>query len=230
MKLATHPQLDALCAEYLLGTLRGAARRRFEAALLAEPLVAQRLRYWETTAAPRYSQSIEIRPPAGAWRRLERELGLERYRPRWHQRAGFWRAWASAATLAALLVLLLAWRGTGPAATAPLVEIAHLGNAAGSTRVSAQRSRDGATLVLTANRPLLAGPNQSYELWLIAGPGSAPVSLAVLGSLDATIRLAPQSARLLRAGATLAVSAEPAGGSPTGLPTGPVILTGAVES
>ena len=37
------PVLDALCGEYLVGTLRGAARRRFERALREEPLVGGRL-------------------------------------------------------------------------------------------------------------------------------------------------------------------------------------------
>ena len=39
--------VDALCGEYLVGTLRGAARKRFERALREEPLVAQRLRHWQ---------------------------------------------------------------------------------------------------------------------------------------------------------------------------------------
>ena len=54
MKLATDPRLDALCGEYLLGTLRGSARRRFERALEEEPQVALRLRYWESRSLPRY--------------------------------------------------------------------------------------------------------------------------------------------------------------------------------
>ncbi len=36
----------------------------------------------------------------------------------------------------------------------------------------------------------------------------------------------PEHARALVAGATLAISVEPIGGSPTGQATGPVILTG----
>ena len=48
MRLAAHPGIDALCGEYLVGTLRGAARRRFERARREEPLVAQRLDYWES--------------------------------------------------------------------------------------------------------------------------------------------------------------------------------------
>jgi anti-sigma-K factor RskA len=34
----------------------------------------------------------------------------------------------------------------------------------------------------------------------------------------------------VRAGAKLAVSVEPAGGSPTGAPTGPVILVGEIRA
>jgi len=229
MKLAEHPQLDALCAEYLVGTLRGAARRRFERALRDEPRVGLRLRHWQATATPRYSKMIEVTPPAHLWRKLERDLGLARYRQPWYQRSGFWKGWASAATAALLILLVL--NGRNPAGVvAPATEIARLTGAAGTAQVVAQRGADGRTLRLTSNRPVLAGPKQSYELWLIAGPGRAPVSLAVLGSLDATVVLAQDSAAALRAGATLAISTEPAGGSPTGQPTGPVILAGQVNA
>jgi anti-sigma-K factor RskA len=229
MRIADHRLLDALCAEYLIGTLRGGARRRFEAAVQNEPLVALRLRHWEATATPRYSKMIEVQPPARVWQQLERELDLPSYRLRWYQRTVFWKAWASVAT-AALLVLLVVAGRSPPSAPPPAVQIAQLTGAGGATQVIAQRSRDGRSLVLKANRPVLAGPNQSYELWLIPGPGRAPVSLAVLGNLDATITLAQDTADQLRTGATLAVSAEPAGGSPTGQPTGAVILAGPVTA
>jgi anti-sigma-K factor RskA len=229
MRIAQHRLLDALCAEYLLGTLRGGARRRFEAAARKEPLVALRLRHWETTATPRYSKMIEVQPPAQLWQKLERELDLSRYRQPWYQRTGFWKAWASAATAAVLILLVVAGRNL-PGLAPPPIEIAQLSGAGGATQVVAQRSRDGRTLVLKANRPVLAGPNQSYELWLIAAPGSAPVSLAVLGNLDVTITLSQPIAEQLRTGATLAVSTEPAGGSPTGQPTGAVILAGPVTA
>jgi anti-sigma-K factor RskA len=227
MKLAQHRLLDALCAEYLLGTLRGGARRRFETALRSEAPVAQRLRHWETTATPRFARAMEIAPPPRSWRRLERELGLARYRPPWHRRAGFWQAWAAAATAALLVTVGVALLRPQAPVAAP-TEIALLTSPGGATQVSAQRSGDGRHLELRANRPVLAGPNQSYELWLIPAAGARPVSLAVLGSLDAQIALAPQAMERLRAGATLAISTEPAGGSPTGQPTGAVILAGAV--
>lgn len=50
MRIANHHLLDALCAEYLVGTLCGGARRRFETTLQDDPLVAPRLRHWEVMA------------------------------------------------------------------------------------------------------------------------------------------------------------------------------------
>jgi anti-sigma-K factor RskA len=98
MRLAPRPVLDALRGEYVVGTLRGAARRRFERALREEPLVRGRLEYWQSVVAPRYTKMMEAQPTAAVWNRLERELGLARYRTPWHKRAGFWRGWAVAAT------------------------------------------------------------------------------------------------------------------------------------
>ena len=63
MRLEDSPALDALCGEYLVGTLQGAARRRFERALREEPRVALRLEHWRRMA-PRYSTMIEVEPAA----------------------------------------------------------------------------------------------------------------------------------------------------------------------
>jgi anti-sigma-K factor RskA len=73
---------------------------------------------------------------------------------------------------------------------------------------------------------------RSYELWLIAGRSTPPRSLGVVGSDEFTERPLPANIDLetLRS-ATYAVSLEPAGGSPSGTPTGPVLFTGkAVDS
>ena len=225
MRLEDHDRLAALCGEHRVGTLRGAARRRFERALRDEPRVALRLRHWQGIVAPRYSSMIELQPSRRVWQRLERELGLGRYRAPWHRRAGFWKAWAVAVTIALVLALGVQLVREQPE---PLAEIAQLAGKDETVRVTALRSRDGRTLVLRATRPVLAGPRQSYELWLIPAEGGDPISVAVLGSLDARFAVPSAQAGRLRAGATLAVSNEPAGGSPTGKPTGPVILAGRI--
>jgi anti-sigma-K factor RskA len=73
---------------------------------------------------------------------------------------------------------------------------------------------------------------KSYELWLISSRLGAPRSLGIVGQDEFTLRALSGNydADTLRA-ATYAVSLEPAGGSPSGAPTGPVLFTGrAVES
>jgi len=73
---------------------------------------------------------------------------------------------------------------------------------------------------------------RSYELWLISKQFPSPRSLGIVGNEEFTQRALPANTNVdtLR-GATYAVSLEPAGGSPSGVPTGPVLFTGkAVES
>ena len=226
MKLARHRQLDALIGEYLLGALRGGARRRFERAVREEPAVALRLRTLQHEFAPRYSERIAETPPAGGWQRLERELNLSQYRAPWYSRVSFLRAWALGVSAALVLgIALIALRAPTETTLTPIAQLAMKG---APPSVTAALSADRRTLELRAVRPIVAGPLQSYELWVIP-EGGAPISLAVLGQLDGTLRVPEGQVERLRKGALLAISVEPAGGSPTGAPTGPVILSGAIS-
>lgn len=71
-------------------------------------------------------------------------------------------------------------------------------------------------------------PERDIEMWLIAGD-NPPVSLGVLPENE-RIRLpmTPEQIEVLQ-GATLAISDEPEGGSPTGAPTGDILATGPLE-
>ena len=226
MRLARHRQLDALIGEYMLGTLQGHARRRFERALREEPAVALRLRTLQQNFTPRYSERVALKPAAGGWQRLARELNLSQYRVPWFSRVSFLRSWALGATAALLFgVMLMTLRTTTESTLTPIAQLA-LKDAPPS--VTAALSRDGSTLRLRAARPIIAGPMRSYELWVIP-QGGAPLSLAVLGQLDTALEVPEGHRRQLRKGAVLAISVEPAGGSPTGAPTGPVILSGTIS-
>ncbi len=229
MKLTHSEKLDALCGEYLLGSLRGPARRRFERALVDEPAVKRRLQFWQARMLPTMSEKIAVRPAPASWKRLSNELGLHRYRPSLWARVGFWRAWAATASAALAVVVVL--NLPDPAGLEPpsLEPIARLVAEADASGIQVLLSADGSTLQLAAERPMLSGPDRSYELWYLPPDGSAPVSVAVVGDLDARFRLAEHLLGRLVTGASLAVSVEPAGGSPTGAPTGPVILVGAIQ-
>ncbi|HZD88469.1 MAG TPA: anti-sigma factor, partial [Pseudolabrys sp.] len=75
-----------------------------------------------------------------------------------------------------------------------------------------------------------AEPTRVPELWLIP-PGGKPLPVGLL-SAERTVVLAipPALVKQTESGATLAVSLEPPGGSPTGAPTGPVIGAGKLTS
>ena len=90
------------------------------------------------------------------------------------------------------------------------------------TRLDAESGR----LTLTPVSLPPAGPDQDMELWLLP-PGEAPRSLGLLTPAGGERDLAREDLETL-AGAALAVSLEPAGGSPTGQPTGPVLYHGPI--
>jgi anti-sigma-K factor RskA len=230
MKLSSHRALDALCAEYVIGTLRGAARKRFERAVADEPLVASRVNYWLHRAKLKPAADHVVQPSPAVWKAIARDVNLAAYLPPWYARLTLWRNWAVAASTALVLVLGSQWLLPILKAPVELQNVAQLKGDGAAAGVAAALSRDGKQLALKADRAVIASAQQSYELWLLPADGSAPISLAVLGSLDAQIAVpAAQVGRIAR-GAKLAVSVEPAGGSKTGAPTGPVILVGAVES
>ena len=70
---------------------------------------------------------------------------------------------------------------------------------------------------------------RSYELWLISSQFPTAKSLGVIGNDEFTQRQIPGNfdVATLRT-ASYAVSLEPAGGSPSGVPTGPVLFTGKI--
>ncbi len=227
MKLGAHPSLDALCGEYLVGTLRGSARRRFERALAEEPSVSARLHYWEQRLAVTYSERFAVKPAPAVWQRIKRDVALERFSAPWYARMWTWRIWAGVATAA--LVVLLALPHLERPGGETYATVAVMRGGAPETAITVEMSRDGRALRLRTSRPVQASTAQSFELWLIPA-GGAPRSLAVMGSLDTRVALASSLGDRLQRGARLAVSVEPAGGSPTGSPTGPVIAIGDVVS
>jgi len=85
---------------------------------------------------------------------------------------------------------------------------------------------DSQSKTLTVRRLAAApDPGKSYELWIISK--QTPHSLGIVGKDEFTQRPLPANLDVatMRA-ASYAVSLEPAGGSPSGVPTGPVLFTG----
>ncbi len=72
-----------------------------------------------------------------------------------------------------------------------------------------------------------AEAGRSYELWLISSKYPNPRSLGVVGGEEFTARPIPANFDVdTMRSASYAISLEPSGGSPSGVPTGPVLFTG----
>lgn len=87
---------------------------------------------------------------------------------------------------------------------------------------------DVATKAFTVRKVSAEGEQgKSYELWIVSDKLQTPRSLGLIGADNFTTRpaLAAYDADTINQ-ATYAVTVEPEGGSPTSLPTGPVVFSG----
>ncbi len=205
---------DALAAEYVLGVLDRVDRAEAASRIKRDPGFAAMVTAWEfrmgglndgfaEAPAPNLLPAIEARlfpKPARA--------GGE---------TGGWFSgifgWVSGVLVGAFVVLAVVAFVAPPRSMriATLATVDH--------RLAYEVVEFGGALKITRVEGDSAGAGRVHELWLIA-PGKAPVSL---GLLEDTPLIVDQP--VPPAGWTLAVSLEAAGGSKSGVPTGPVILS-----
>ncbi len=214
-----------LAAEYVLGVLGAAERREVERRLGQEPALASEVAFWEERLTGLTDAVAPVAPPEAAWSRIETAIGAAPTPPSIWQSLVFWRSFAIvSATLAAASIAALVYIGLVPGARAPLM--ATLSGNAGQPNFVATVTATGNTLVIVP-AALLTNDPRAFELWLIPTGDARPRSLGLVQP-GRPIRLEIPSdlAGRVTPDATLAVSLEPPGGSPTGLPTGPVIAAG----
>lgn len=217
---------DRLAAEYALGTLRGGARRRLQQLLPAHPALAAAVRDWETRMQALAAPLPEMAPSPRVWQQVQAALFKPAEAPpRWWQRLTVWRglsAAAVAATLAMAAVLM-----QPPPVQAPLVVVLN-GTPDGAALVSAgfvaSVSADGRALVFKPLGRAQVADGRTLELWAVPS-GAAPRSLGLVSAQGATTVVRNE---ILKGAQALAVSLEPAGGSPTGAPTGPIVSVGSI--
>ena len=227
---AHRDRLDALAAQYALGTLRGPARRRFARAAQADPAVAQAARGWEERLTRLADAMPAVNPPPRLWQAIASRLGLAGEvagETAWWHRLVFWRGFALASFVAAMVLSVVVLTGAPPVPGPALVVV--LAGPDQKPAMIATASRDEAFLTVKPVGDVSPGAGRDFELWALP-PNAAPRSLGVISAGPvARVALRAPSGELLAAVPALAVSIEPTGGSPTGQPTGPVVYTGRVE-
>ena len=221
---------NVAAAEYVLGVLSAADRADVERRLPRDPILASEVAFWEERLGSLANSTTPVTPPPETWTRIEDAVSEPSARKReslWESLA-FWRPFAiGSAALAAASLGVLVYVGLAPSPNAPMM--ATLGGSSGQPNFVAAVGADGRSLMVVP-AALLTNDQRAMELWLIPS-GGRPHSLGLIEP-GRPVRLnVPADLRArLNGEATLAVTLEQPGGSPTGLPTSAPFATGKLTS
>lgn len=218
-----------LAAEFALGTLDGAARMRADRRYSDDPAFAAEVDGWSRILSPLVAQTPSVEPPAALWQRIADRTrkpvrvavaatNLVSAVWRWLAIGGMAVATAS---VAALLVVM---QPAHPPASAGFSSV--IAAQSGTPLAVVTLSADGRSATVTPlSLPEAAG--RAAELWYIPA-GGTPRSMGVVEAGRTYAMTMDDALPADAQGDAFALSDEPAGGSPTGLPTGPVIGQGAL--
>ena len=254
MRYRDKPELqERLAAEYVLGTLRGRARIRFEDWARNDAAVRLRVEAWQARLSPLTETIAPVRPPRRVWKGIEARIGAASA-PRRHagpspagarsggfwESVAFWRATGLVASgmAAALLVAVIVQKpqvvevpvAPGVNASTQKMQpsyVAVLRNDDGKIVFLAYAARESNELWFRRVNMSTPKDDMGYELWgLPMVPGEKPRSLGMIpGGETGTIRLSAAANKALEGYPVLAITMEPAKGS-SGTVTGPMIAKG----
>ncbi|SPH17647.1 hypothetical protein DEA8626_01171 [Defluviimonas aquaemixtae] len=208
------PEREALAAEYVLGTLSFAERLTAEALIESDVNFAQSVESWQERLSPLNEDYAEIVPPQGLDKRIEARLFPKA--PPARKVGWLWGLLAGAAVAVAAFFVFV------PPQAPPATVTATLTGEGQELVVAANYDPDQGELTVSRTAGPAAGEDQDYELWVIP-EGETPISLGLLR--EETLRVPLDT---LPAGATLAITLERAGGSPTGAPEGELIAAAVI--
>ncbi|AUC89401.1 hypothetical protein CW735_15385 [Alteromonas sp. MB-3u-76] len=214
--------LNALAAEYVVGTLRGKARLRYQKLMMQYQAVSDATAQWEQYLAG-FNDTVEpVEPPKAVWEEIQRRLGHSASNDTSAQIVDFerakrdrWRGLSMLSTAAALVlaVLLVVMQ---PAPVEGVSHIAVVNNADNTPLWVIEVSPS--TMDVKVTDAFTAIADKDYELWMVPANGEAPISLGLMPEMGGDSRVTPDI--LLDSSiAALAISLEAPGGSKTGAPT-----------
>lgn len=232
-----NPELQhRLAAEYVLGTLQGPARLRFERLLADSETLRRKVSAWEIRLSPWTAAVKAVPVPAHVWKGVQRRLGFTPAVAAPGKSPGLWRWWAFGSTaLAAVFALVLVLQPGAQLPQQPLApalrDLAVLSTDKAEAVWIVRARNDGKALEFSGLSKVSLPAGKDLELWAIPAQG-APLSLGVIklsNGRTAEVEMTAGIKTRLAQGVALAISLEPAGGSLTGAPTGPVLYSGKLQ-
>jgi len=222
MNYLKQERLNALAAEYVVGTLRGKARVRYQKLMMQYQAVSDATAQWEQYLTGFAENVTPVTPPNSVWENIQINLGHKAVSTNTGQVIDFekekqkrWKGVAFLSTAAALFMAVLLF----VMQPAPVPDISHIAvvNNADNTPLWVIEVSDK-TMDVKVTDAFVALTDKDYELWMVPANGEAPISLGLMPEADSDTRATPDIL-LDRSIAALAVSLEAPGGSVTGSPT-----------
>ncbi len=229
---------EKLAAEYVLGTLQGGARRRFETWMRSDAGLRVLVAKWNDGLAPLAENLPEQTPPPRVWNAIVARIpafgASQKTQTGWWHSLAFWRGLALATTAAAVFAIgLNVLRGPAPVqvqqvAVLPSVVATITDDKTGEPlaflMIPAQLNVPGAPATSELVVKVVANVNvpndKTLQLWMapkIPVPGAPPVNSVGLVNASARtlpLRMTIADIQALHEARLLGLSIEPAGGSP----------------
>ena len=242
--------IDQLASEYVLGTLPYARRLEVEQGMASDASLRAAVHRWQQQLLPLAALAAPVEPSVQLWRRIESSLqasaegaaavkaghpaaaaprrsAKSAASPGWWASVPLWRGlagtgFAAAAVLAAVLVTRMGPLPAGSASAQYVVVLVAPGGNAPGWVVQASGAQQ---LSLIPVGPASVPAEKALQFWTKADNWTAPVSLGLVKPGE-TIRVPLDKLPPLQPNQLFELTLEPAGGSPTGRPTGPIQFIG----
>ena len=226
MKWYQHPSvIDRLAASYVLGTLQGGARRRFESVMYSQPTVAAAVASWTEQMSPLLTTLAPTAPSPSLWTSIAKATNITTPAVK----ASWWQQWlapllaplpagALALGVALGVVVPALWQAQQLGQRQSLLPESYVGvlaNQQGKTglTVSSLR-RENLVELQQANIASLPAAHTLY-LWRIDKAGQVTPVAAIPNEKWGKITLTEPAEAVFSSAVELAVSIEPAGDAPT---------------
>ncbi|GGH23410.1 hypothetical protein GCM10007036_29150 [Alsobacter metallidurans] len=240
---------DELAAEHALGVLEGEDAARADALMEQDPAFAAAVTEWRVRLSDLDAIADRAAPSGDLWGRIESGLAATPAKPEsspasveaatahvlpfrsagaarpsiW-QSLPAWRAATGFAAAAAVVLAVGAAYFADKAARTPTLVAVLLEEGSAQPAAVVNAFADGRT-ELVPLRAIAAPPGRALEIWTLWDRAVGPKSVGLIGEARAT-RL--DLSKLPKPGPNqlFEITVEPASGSPTGRPTGPILMKG----
>lgn len=222
-------EIDVVAGEFVLGTLDAGERASVAARRQREEALDAAIKAWEQRLGALGEAVPPVAPDAGLLSKIEARIDaramagpltdqvvtLERRARRWRRIA------VAASALAACLLIAIGVREvTRPQTAGVYTAVFQKDDASPAFLLTVNLDTRVLSIRAVAAQPQ---PGKSYQLWIVSDKlGGVPRSLGLIEAKHVPVsHPLPGYERAVVETATFGISLEPAGGSPTGRPTGP---------